>query len=168
MTSIRTRPRFRISSRQSLDEIKQKIKSHLDVHKGQGIIGQVFDIHCSFDIALKDRHFWSPHLNVNFDQDEETHETIIRGRYGPAPTIWTVFMFGYTALGVSFTFAALYGLSQMALHQEADILWVLPPLLVAILTLWFFGQTGQKLGVEQTFRIHQFFEEAIGEQVHIH
>ncbi|KPM47215.1 hypothetical protein [Jiulongibacter sediminis] len=168
MTSIRTRPRFRTVSKQSAEELKQRIKIHLENYKEEGIIGKVYDAHCSFDIGLKDHHFWSPHLNVNFDENEEEGGTIIRGRYGPAPTIWTVFMFGYGALGISFTFAALYGLSELALKQEAAILWVLPFLLGGILTLWLSGQTGQKLGVEQTFRIHQFFEEAIGEKVHVH
>ncbi len=168
MTSIRTRPRFRTSSRQTQEELKERINNHLQNHKGEGVIGHVYDTHCTFDIAFKDRHFWSPHLNVNFDVDEETAETIIRGRYGPAPTIWTVFMFGYAALGLSFTFAALFGLSQLALRQSSGILWSLPVLLAAILTLWLIGQTGQKIGVEQTFRIHQFFEEAIGEKVRIH
>ncbi len=168
MTSIRTRPRFKITSKQSQPELKARIKAHLEKHRGEGITGFVYDIHCTFDISLKDRHFWSPHLNVNFDTDEDTLETIIRGRYGPAPTIWTVFMFGYAALGLSFTFAALFGLSQLALHQSSSILWSLPVLLLAILTLWLVGQTGQKIGVEQTFRIHQFFEEAIGEKIHIH
>lgn len=168
MTSIRTRPRFRKVSPQSAEELKRRIKTHLENFEEKEIIGRVYEAHCSLDIGLKEHHFWSPHLNVNFDEDEEEGGTVIRGRYGPAPTIWTVFMFAYGALGISFTFIALYGLSQLALKQSAVILWVLPFLFGGILTLWLFGQTGQKLGVEQTFRIHQFFEDAIGEKIHIH
>jgi hypothetical protein len=166
MTSIRTRPRFKIISNLSQEELKERIKKHLRNNKDSGVVGHVFDIHCSFDIA-ENRHFWSPHLNVNFDENEEGG-TLIRGRYGPPPSIWTIFLLGYMALGLLFTFIAMFGLSKLALGQDAEILWILPLVFAAILTLWLFGQTGQKLGVEQTFRIHQFLEEAISEKIPIY
>ncbi|MCR9063406.1 MAG: hypothetical protein NXI00_05545 [Cytophagales bacterium] len=164
MTSIRTRPRFRLESSLRPEEIKNRLKEKL-INHGE-ITGAFYDIHCSFDISISQRHFWSPHLNLNLEETETG--TILRGRYGPAPTIWTVFMFAYGALGISFLFIALFGLSQMALKQASPILWALPVITVGIVTLWLIGQTGQKLGVEQTFRIHHFLEDAIGENIHVH
>jgi hypothetical protein len=43
----------------------------------------------------------------------------------------------------------------------------LPFLLGGLVILYFIAQTGQKMGVEQTFQLHHFFEESIGETVHI-
>lgn len=167
MTSIRTRPRFRFISKQTENELKNSINNYLSEFPKEGVNGKVFDDHCSFSISLSERHFWSPYLNVTFDSDEEEGGTIIRGRYGPAPNIWTIFMFVYSTLGFSVIFIGLYGLSQLALNHSAGILWLLPFLLIGILILWLIGQTGQKIGVEQTFRIHQFFEKAIDEKIHI-
>ncbi|MGR3812032.1 hypothetical protein [Jiulongibacter sp. NS-SX5] len=166
MTSIRTRPRFRHVSSVNLPTLKFQLENYVNEHPDSGIVSRFYPDHCTFDISLKEHHFWSPHLNVNYDEDPE-EGTILRGRYGPAPTIWTVFMFGYGAMGTALTFVSLYGLSKLALQQDATVLWSCPLLILGIMTLWIIGQTGQKLGVEQTFRIHHFLEEALGERIHI-
>jgi hypothetical protein len=43
----------------------------------------------------------------------------------------------------------------------------LPFFLGGLAILYFVAQTGQKMGAEQTFQLHHFFEESIGETVHI-
>ena len=168
MTSIRTRPRFKHTSSLSLSEVKSKLLINLARKSNQdkGITGKVYEEHLSLDIIKSKQHFWSPHLNVNFEVTDEG--VILRGRYGPQPSIWTIFMFAYGALGILFIFIALYGLSQKALQQEAPILWSLPFIGSGIGILWLSGQTGQKLGVEQTFILHHFLEDALEEQIHIH
>lgn len=168
MTSIRTRPLFKHTSPLPLGEIKNKLLIQLanKTTLEKGITGKVYQEHLSLDIIKSKQHFWSPHLNVNFEETDEG--VILRGRYGPQPSLWTIFMFAYGALGILFLFISLYGFSQKALHQEAPILWSLPFIGAGIAFLWLSGQTGQKLGVEQTFILHHFLEDSIEEQIHIH
>ena len=156
MTSIRSRPRFKQTI--SLDEeaLKNKISSKLK-DNFQGVKGAVFSNHFHLEIVQKDKHFWSPHLNVTLESTDQG--TIIRGKYGPKPTIWAIFAFCYSSLGISFLFTAMAGLVKLSLHQESQILWVLPVLSFFILGLYIASQTGQKLGVEQTFRIHHFLDQ---------
>ncbi len=165
MTSIRSRPRFKKTIPSNPEAIKEYVTSKLkDNH--QGIKGAVFSEHFHLEIVKKEQHFWSPHLNVTLEESEG--KTILRGRYGPKPTIWAIFTFGYSSLGITFLFAAMAGLVKLSLGQESRILWVLPVLLVLILALYIASQTGQKLGVEQTFRLHHFLEETLEERIEMH
>lgn len=166
MTSIRTRPRFWHQSAQSIEQLKLNIKNYAGNHPSDGVSVMSYDQHCSFTISQSERHFWSPQLNLTFEENDDG--CIIRGRYGPSPTIWPFFLFGYGALGTSFVFIGLFGLSQLALKQSAPILWALPFLLIGILAIWLIGQFGQKIGAEHTFRIHRFVEDSVGERIHIH
>lgn len=165
MTSIRTRPRFRHRSKFTDIEVKNVVLQNIPVAKEENLILQHFEGHFTVHVALAERHFWSPHLNVNVDSTESG--TLLRGRYGPAPSIWTIFTFGYTSLGLLFTFLGMYVGSVYLLGKETPLVWVLPFLFVGILSLWFAGQLGQKLGVQQTFKIHQFVERVLKEEIEV-
>jgi hypothetical protein len=43
----------------------------------------------------------------------------------------------------------------------------MPFLGLAAVVLYIIAQFGQKLGVEQTFTLHHFFERSIGSRIHI-
>ncbi|WP_341226080.1 hypothetical protein [uncultured Arcticibacterium sp.] len=164
MTSIRSRPRFKKNISLEEEALKGKILSKLK-DNSQGIKGGVYSNHFHLEIVQKDKHFWSPHLNVTLESTSEG--TIIRGKYGPKPSLWAIFAFLYSSLGISFLFTAMAGLVKLSLNQDAQILWILPVLSLFILGLYIASQTGQKLGVEQTFRIHHFLEESLETRIEI-
>lgn len=164
MTSFRVRPKFRHISHSSPKEIVERMNKHLE-QKHDVIEGKVFQTHGLFRIVPEHQHFWSPQLNVSFEEVPEG--TIIRGMYGPHPTVWAVFLFGYALLGLAFFFISIVGMVKKTLSLESNILWFLPFILGGIVILWFVAQTGQKVGVEQTFQLHHFFEDSLDEQVHI-
>ena len=81
------------------------------------------------------------------------------------PNVWTLFTLVYLAVGVLFVFISIIGFSQKALGNSSSILYVLPILVAVALTMYIISQMGQKLGAAQTYAIHYFFEEALGEPV---
>ena len=164
MTSIRIRPRFRLYSDKAIADIQQKIHDGLKDgdHPCTGVIVPGF---ITLKIIQKERHFWSPQLTLNLEEEEG--KTLIRGLYGPNPTVWAIFTLGYGACGILSLFAAVLGLSQLTLGTSAWGLWVLPGLAGLALILYFASQAGQKLGVEQTFAIHHFLEGVLGERIKI-
>lgn len=164
MTSFRVRPKFRKECISKPKELVDRINKRLESQHDQ-IDGKVFLTHGLFRILPEHQHFWSPQLNVSFEETEDG--TTLRGMYGPHPTVWAVFLFGYAILGLASFFIAIVGLVKYSLHIESSILWFLPFLLGGLVVLYFVAQAGQKMGVEQTFQLHHFFEEAIGEPVHI-
>lgn len=128
-------------------------------------VGECLPGHVNLKIPVKDRHFWSPQLNLSLDSTGEG--TIIRGLYGPNPTVWAVFFFGYVTIGVAIFFIAMWGLTRYSLGLSSWILWLIPVLLGLAGGLYIIAQLGQKLGAEQMFALHHFYEELIHDKVSI-
>ncbi len=164
MTSLRIRPRFSQIIPDSQEKIEEKVKLKLKTTQND-CVGRVIPGFIVLKIPSSERHYWSPQLSLSLEEHEEG--TLIRGLYGPNPTVWAMFTFGYSALGLMALFVAIIGFSNKSLGIEAPILWVLPVLAGMAIILYFVAQTGQKIGVEQTFTIHHFYEEIIGQKVHI-
>lgn len=165
MTSFRVRPRFKQISPLKIEQLLKNINQKLN-STTEPIDGKVFKTHGLFRITPEQQHYWSPQLNISFEETDEG--TVIRGMYGPHPSVWAVFLFGYAVLGLAFLVVTIWGLVKLNLHLDYSILWALPIIAGAIVLLYFSAQTGQKMGVEQTFTLHHFYEDAVGEKVHIH
>ena len=166
MTSIRIRPRFKETYSLTPNEVEELVREHLK-EPDCPCIATVIQGFIVLQILPKEQHFWSPQLSLSFEKEEESERTIIRGLYGPNPTIWTGFVFIYAVLGIAALFIAMAGVTHLQLGMECKLLWILPMLALAALALYIIAQTGQKLGVEQTFTLHHFFEESIGKRIHI-
>ena len=164
MTSLRIRPRFNQIIKEPQEKIEARLKSKLKDPE-LDCVGRVIPGFIVIKIPHSDRHYWSPQLSLSLEEHEEG--TLIRGLYGPNPTVWAMFTFGYSALGLIALFISIIGFSKISLGLEAPVLWALPILGGLAVILYFVAQTGQKIGVEQTFTIHHFYEESIGEKVHI-
>lgn len=164
MTSFRIRPRFRQLRNEKPEEIEQALKHMVDKN-GNLFAGTFMDGHIIIRINRQRRHFWSPQLNLDLENVQDI--TVIRGLYGPNPTVWAVFFFGYASLGILFTIAGMLLLSQYMLGIETKFWWTLPLIALAALILYLIAQFGQKLGAAQMFDLHHFYEETVGEKVPI-
>lgn len=155
MSSFRIRPRFKHRVEHiDKDDLEKRICNALKDHK-QFSYNHLTD-HIYIKINLASRHIWSPQLHLSFEQ-EDTH-VIVRGLYGPNPTVWAFFFFGYVVIGIAGLFLGMWGFSLYTLGQDASILWAIPVSGVIGLLLYLFSQTGQKLGAQQMFDIHHFYE----------
>lgn len=140
-------------------------KIYKAIELDESLIANKLPNHLYIKVHPNEQHFWSPQLHLSFEQEED--EVIIRGLYGPNPTLWAIFFFGYIVLGILFVFLGMWGFSRWSLGLSSGILWSLPVFAVCALILYFFAQTGQKLGAQQMFDIHHFYETALGEKIHI-
>ncbi|MBK9733725.1 MAG: hypothetical protein IPO92_01655 [Saprospiraceae bacterium] len=162
MASFRVRPKFEMKSQKTPEKIialvKDKLKQNL--HHLQG---QAMHDHITIRVERAQRHYWSPQLSIIMYREPEDSETKIIGVYGPMPNVWTLFTVVYLAIFVLSIFISIIGFSQKALGYEYKILWILPVFAIIALSMYMLSQFGQKLGAAQTYAIHYFFEEAIGE-----
>lgn len=165
MTSFRSRPRFHHTSEKTAPEIKALFTAALPCAE-HGIIGQVFDNHLILRIQKEDQHVWSPQLSLDYEEDEQG-EFMVRGVYGPMPSVWTKFAFGHFVAAITAFFALIIGGSKYMLGESSYVLWLFPIALLGNFLLYMMAQTGQKLGAEQLFTIHHFYEKTIGEKVHV-
>jgi hypothetical protein len=164
MSSFRVRPRFKHFSSDSKEEVEKRLVTAL-ANCQNNCVAVHLPGHMYIKIPLEERHFWSPQLHVTFEESDGG--TIIRGLYGPNPTVWAIFFFGYVALGLIFFFAGMWGLSRLSLGMSYDVLWVLPITAVLAIMLYIIAQTGQKIGAEQMYRLHLFYEGSVGDKVHV-
>lgn len=164
MSSFRVRPRFKHLSPKSSDVLFGEFQSIISNNPKLTVTNTVTG-HLTIKIPEAERHFWSPELNLTFEQTEEG--TIVRGLYGPNPAVWAIFFFGYVFIGLLFTGLGMWGFVQHNLGLSSDVLWSLPFLAAAALALYMVAQFGQKIGAEQMYRLHYFYEEAIGDRVSI-
>ncbi len=168
MTSFRVRPRFKREINESTDSLLEKLRYQVALPHAPCTMSAIPSghTHIVLKILPEMRHYWSPQLSVSLETLENGN-TLLRGLYGPAPSVWTLFTFGYAVLGVLSFFAFSLGFSQWSLGLPAPILWALPVLIVLALGLYISAQFGQKMGTAQTYQLHHFFEEALQVQVKI-
>ena len=166
--SVHIRPRFKQSTKLQMEELQLRIRALLD-SEGAVCTGTMITGHVVLRIPIEDRHFWSPQVSLSLEEmEDESGGTLIRGLYGPNPTVWALFAFGYSAIGFIALFISIIGFSQKNLGQTAPILWVLPFLLIGVVVLYLVAQAGQKLGADEMHTLHGFYENAVGEKVEVH
>ncbi len=163
MSSFRIRPRFKHFITADKEELERTISTALAQEK------QFSHYHIPDHICIKinpsERHVWSPQLDLSFEQEGEI--VIVRGLYGPNPTLWALFFFGYMIIGILSLFLGMWGLSVWIIGGDTSILWAIPGLGLAAFLLYLFGQTGQKLGAQQLFDIHHFFESITKDRIEV-
>ncbi len=165
MSSFRIRPRFKHLVKLDEAAVEHQIKESQDRSDDVCVVDFLSSGHVNVKIPLSERHFWSPQLHLSTEATEDG--TIIRGLYGPNPTVWGLFFFGYVSIGILFFFAGFWGLTRWNLGMSYEILWALPILAGAALVLYIIAQTGQKIGAEQMFRLHHFYEDTFHDKVSI-
>ncbi|MEM9391458.1 MAG: hypothetical protein AAGA02_13345 [Bacteroidota bacterium] len=164
MSSLNIRPRFKKVSDLSEKELESLLRQALS-EKDSKCTGYVSSGYSTIKIPVKERHFWSPQLTISFEETEG--QTKISGLYGPNPTVWAVFFFGYVALGIAGLFILVIGFSRISLGMDSGILWAIPILLIMAAVLYVIAQAGQKIGAEQMYTLHHFFEDLIHAKVNI-
>jgi len=158
--TLRIRPRFRESVRLSSDQIKSNIRESLS-NNPEICTGEIVDHHVILKIPKPQQHYWSPQLNLELEESKKG--TLIRGLFGPKPSVWTMFVFFYSAFGFLTLLGLLLGLSQMMLKMQAYGLWAVPVGIVLLTGLFILSKVGQNLGKKQMHQLHDFMRKAVDE-----
>jgi len=158
MSNSRLRPKCRIVSSQSPNEVLDKIATNLKA-EALNFEGQIVQEHAFIRIPEKDQHYWSPELHVWARQEEK--ETIVYGVMGPKPKIWTMFMFFYTGVITSAFFGSSYGIIQFMLGMDAPFLWSIPLGILGISLVYGAAKYGQYKGKRQMEILKDFLEQAV-------
>ena len=118
-------------------------------------------------IPVTERHFWTPRLMLGLEAGEG-RQTLVHGTYGPNANAWSLFFYGYLMIGTGSIFAGIFGFCQWRLGMTAWGLWIFWTLVAMAAIMYLIAQMGQKLGAQQTFRLHQAYERASGQNIVIH
>jgi hypothetical protein len=100
-----------------------------------------------FYVPEGERRLWSPYLSVQVEGLEGG--SLLRGRFGPHPEVWTLFMFLSSALG----FLAVIGLMLGFVQWQSDIpawgFWGAYLGVPGLVGLYLVSTLGQKLSAHQ-------------------
>jgi len=159
LLSYRIRPRFQLLLQLTPNEVTDKIREHLAL-PDQACHGKVLDgYYASLSIPKEKQHYWSPHLSLSMEEEEEG--TLVRGLYGPRPGVWTFFMFLYAIIIFAGLIISIIGLANLQLGKSGAILWILPILIIAFISLYIAAYMGQQVGYGQMVHLQQFVEESL-------
>ena len=156
---VEIRPRFQLNSKYALDVIVQKIKAAAEQDEAPCKVRVVHD-HITIYIPPEEQHYWSPQLSLSIEEEDDG-SSLIRGLYGPRPTVWTMFVFFYSSIAFALLFVVIFGLSYISLGKNPAILWLVPVLLIIFLSLYRVSYQGQKMGRDEMKRMHKFLESCI-------
>lgn len=166
MSSFGFRPHFSQHLDLTPDEVRKKLVGSVQA-AAEGFEVRSFPGFVCLRIPEPERHFWSPRLNVSIDP-EEGGGTRVEGVYGPNANLWSIFLYSSLLLASTTIFGGCIGFAQHALGRPCWGLWIFGASLALGLALWLFAQFGQKLGANQTYRLHQLYESAMGRTEDLH
>ncbi|MAU17542.1 MAG: GTP-binding protein [Muricauda sp.] len=151
------RPRFRVSLRTNLEQLK----AAFDNVSGDSFMIKRLDDHIFVKFKKEDTNFWTPQLHLELSCFEEGICNI-RGVFGPNPTLWTFFMFLHFGVGTLFIIMGIFAYSNYALGKDIT-LWLLGMffLVVVWFSLYAFGRMGRAKGKGQMEQLKSFFRELI-------
>ncbi len=90
---IRSRPRFKMFTHLNPEEYAENLKIYLKDHQEE-FFGNVNREIATISVKTSIDEYWKPQLSLRTEKDEDG-QTVIRGIFGPSPSLWTFFMFLY-------------------------------------------------------------------------
>ncbi|GAB4254527.1 MAG: hypothetical protein Kow0027_20670 [Saprospiraceae bacterium] len=165
LPSYRILPRFQVESPLTAEEVIGRLKKGLE-EEGAKVVGVAKHGYAALKIPPEIRHYWSPQLSLSIENLEDKKGCLIRGLYGPAPNVWTLFIFFYALVGLAFLGVLLVGVSYLTVGMDASILWWALVLAGVLASIYLVSYFGQRLGHDQMEILHNFLEEKLGHAVY--
>lgn len=157
MSDIKFRPRFRIETSLSEGEIADIVKKKLSEDNPNKFESIIIKDHLILKINMKDRHFWSPQMDISLGPNYDEEGTLIRCLLAPQPSVWTMFMFFYTISGFGGFIGLMLGMSQWTLEREMWGFWLTLISIILGVILFFVAQFGKGISKDEMKLLKSFF-----------
>ena len=159
-SDIHLRPRFKLDFKESPDTILNKFKSNL-AKENCKYCSKIVDGHVVIDVPKEEDHFWSPQLNIEVEKAGED-KSVVKGLFGPKPTVWTLFMFFHFAVAVAFIGFSIMAYVQYTLGSDYSFaLSLVIGLPIVWILMYFLGRWGKSRGHKQMDELHDFMMETL-------
>lgn len=146
MNPPRIRPTFSISLAPDADSAMATLRERLkgtEYEECSRSMGRCAD----FFVRDAERRVWSPCLSVQVEPAGEG--SLLRGRFGPHPELWTLFMFLYAAVGFLAVMGLMLGFVQWQSGMDAWGFWGAYLGFPGLGALYAVSATGQRLSAHQ-------------------
>ena len=154
----RMRPRFEARRKGSVASFRAALKN--EITHCEDCLGEAYRSNAA--VWIENRTYWSPYLNLIFEEDEENKgTTIIRGRFSPHPDVWTMFMAIYFALALSGVGCMVYAMVEFSLHHTLWWMLGVPLSMVAIAFVFGASLIGQGLSADEMYTLRRMVDRAL-------
>lgn len=155
----RLRPKFEVRLERAPEQILADFKAGLarpDVALIAKIRGEALQI----GLPEAELNTWSPSLDLRVEPDE-AGGTVVRGRIGPQPQVWTTFMFFHMLIAMIGIGGLMWGLAASLAGESAWPAWL--GLVAVFLHAFVAGAAfiGQGLGADQIHRLRSFVDDVL-------
>ncbi|MEM6326055.1 MAG: hypothetical protein AAF791_02960 [Bacteroidota bacterium] len=121
--------------------------------------GRVFGSHAVLHVLHRDERVWSPFLSL--DLAGHGDQTLVRGLFGPKPSIWSLFVASYAVWTFGAVFALGFAYVQWTLDQPMWAFWLLLVSGIGALATYAFARYGQRRGRGQMDLLRRFIDDAL-------
>ena len=125
MSTTELRPVVTLPVSLSPDEAYRRL-ARLLAGEDSRVTGETVRNHMLLTLKDRERHFWSPWLQLEVRAEVGSEQTRVKGRFSPHPSIWMGFVLAYLALGTLALFASVFAASQWMVGSEPYALWAIP------------------------------------------
>jgi hypothetical protein len=146
MATPRVRPRFELELADTPETVMHRLRARL--RDCPDCTGSSVGNHAELFVAATDERLWSPWLSVTAE-DGNDGGAVVRGRFGPHPSVWTLYMFLSFALGFGLLVGTTWGYAQWVMEMHPWALYSVPLIAVLSILLYAVSLTGQRLGAKQ-------------------
>jgi hypothetical protein len=155
------RPRFKKRLKRSNESVLAAFEQ--TKHSQTDFVVSRVDDHVFIRIPKDRQHFWSPQLHLEIIAVNDT-ESDLFGLFGPAPTVWTLFMFLHFLVATLFLGFGVWAYSNYSLETSFTIQVAIMVLLTVIwFALYFGGKIGKTAGKKEMYALYGFMENTIEE-----
>jgi len=160
LNKILLKPRFKFEREEDKAVIIDKFKNEF-AQGGSKFLGRVVDHHIVIDIPKEEAHFWSPQLHFEVE-DSTSDGSILKGIFGPKPSVWSLFMFVHFAVAVLFISFLVITYTKWNLNKDYG-LYLIIVLVMPVLwfLLYFMGRMGRRKGKQQMQELRDYLEEIL-------
>ncbi len=145
------RPRFTLQEEEDKEVVLNKFKEAKD----SDMTINCLDNHVFIKFKKEKQDFWSPQLHLEID--DTYGPTEVFGRFGPNPSLWTMFMFLHFVIGSLFIIGSIWAYVNHDLGKPYGLQLLLMGIMVLFwITFYIFGQLGKKKGAPQMRRLYAF------------
>lgn len=160
------RPRFKIELARSNEVILNDFENAKAVQT-EFIVTRVED-HVFIRFPKGVQKFWSPQLHLEINSIDE-NSCIIRGLFGPSPTVWTLFMFLHFLIAGLFIAFGIWTYTNWSLAQNFTIQASITILMVVIwFALYCIGSFGKASSINEMQMLHDFMEKVLNRKYKTH
>ncbi|MDT0293336.1 GTP-binding protein [Mesonia ostreae] len=157
------RPRFRLELNEDPEKLLVAFKSA--GKNNESFVTSRADDHVFIRFPKEKQHFWSPQLHLEIYKIED-QPTVLKGLYGPSPTVWTMFMFLHFVVGTLFIGAGIWVYTNIRLERPSTMpIIAMGALFVLWFVLYFSGRLGRKVGKNEMLSLQKFMYEILNDTI---